>query len=62
MSCIVRASEVDTNPHYDIPKYYETLVFIISISQHPVLTGDPQIKDATALQVSQDNKSASLIL
>jgi hypothetical protein len=47
MQCIIRASEVDTNPDYDIPKFYETLVSI-SISQHPVLARAPQSKDATA--------------
>ncbi len=49
MQCIVRASEVDTNNDYDIPKFYENLVSL-SISQHPVTKGSPQIKDATALQ------------
>jgi hypothetical protein len=50
MSCIVRASEVDTNPDYNIAKFYGTLISL-SISQHPVVTtGVPQIKDATALQ------------
>ena len=49
MSCIVRASEIDTNPDYDIAKIYETLVSL-SISQNPILTGAPQIKDATASQ------------
>ena len=63
MQCIIRASEVDTNPDYDIPKFYETLVSS-SISQHPVLAGAPQSKDATAtaLQartISQDNKPAA---
>jgi hypothetical protein len=36
MQCIVRASEVDTNNDYDIPKFYEYLVSL-SISQHPVI-------------------------
>ncbi len=49
MSCIVRASEIDTNPDYNIAKIYETLVSL-SISQNPMLTGAPQIKDATASQ------------
>ena len=49
MQCIVRASEVDSNTDYDIPKFYENLISL-SISQHPVTTGAPQIKDATALQ------------
>ena len=50
MSCIVRASEVDTNTDYDnIAKFYELLISL-SISQHPVQTGAPQAKDATALQ------------
>ena len=49
MACIMRASEVDTNNDYDIPKFYDTLVSV-SISQHPITTGVPQIKDATALQ------------
>ena len=60
MACIVRASEVDTNPDYNISKYYEILV-AISISQHPVITGAPQIKDATALQartISQQLKGS----
>ncbi len=63
MSCIVRASEVDTNPdYYDIPKYYETLISI-SISQHPVLAGAPHSKEttATALQartISQQLKGS----
>ncbi len=52
MQCIIRASEVDTNPDYDIPKFYETLVSI-SISQHPVLAGAPQIKDATTATAFQ---------
>ena len=47
MACIVRASEVESNPDYDIPKYYEILVSI-SISQHPVLAGAPNSKEATA--------------
>ena len=49
MACIMRASEVHTNTDYDIPKFYDTLVSV-SISQHPITTGVPQIKDATALQ------------
>ena len=49
MSCIVRASAIDTNPDYNIAKIYETLVSL-SISQNPILTGAPQIKDATASQ------------
>ncbi len=49
MQCIVRASEVDSNTDYDIPKFYESLISL-SISQHPVTTGAPQIKNATALQ------------
>jgi hypothetical protein len=49
MQCIVRAAEVDTNTDYDKPKFYENLNSL-SISQHPVITGAPQIKDATALQ------------
>jgi hypothetical protein len=32
------------------PKFYDSLISLISISQHPVITGAPQIKDATALQ------------
>ena len=62
MQCIVRASEVDTNTDYDIPKFYETLVSI-SISQHPVLAGAPHAKEvtATALQartISQQLKGS----
>ena len=61
MSCIVRASEVDTNPDYNIAKFYGTLISL-SISQHPVTTGAPQIKDATtALQartISQQLKGS----
>ena len=34
MQCIVRASEVDTNTDYDIPKFYDNLISL-SISQHP---------------------------
>jgi hypothetical protein len=49
MQCIVRASEVDTNTDYDISKFYDDNLVSISISQHPVLTGAPLIKDATAL-------------
>jgi hypothetical protein len=49
MQCIVRASEVDTNTDYDKPKFYDNLISL-SISQHPVTTGAPQIKDATVLQ------------
>jgi hypothetical protein len=49
LSCIVRASEVDTNTDYDIVKFYEKLIQL-SISQHPVKTGALQVKDATALQ------------
>jgi hypothetical protein len=50
MQCIVRASEVDTNTDYDTPKFYDNLISLSIISQHPVTTGAPQIKDATALQ------------
>ncbi len=49
MQCIVRTSEVDKNTDYNIPKFYDNLISL-SISQHPVTTGAPQIKDATALQ------------
>ena len=50
MQCIVRAAEIDSNPDYDIAHFYETLVSL-SISQNPILTGAPQIKeDATAIQ------------
>ena len=49
MQCIVRASEVDTNTDYDITKFYDNLISL-SISQHPVVTGAQQIRDATALQ------------
>ena len=60
MQCIVCASEVDTNTDYDIPKFYDTLVSL-SISQHPVQTGAPHAKDATALQartISQQLKGS----
>jgi hypothetical protein len=51
MQCIVRTAEVDSNTDYDIPKFYEKSLISLSISQqHPVTTGAPQIKDATALQ------------
>jgi hypothetical protein len=62
MQCIVRASEVNTNTDYDIPKFYETLVSI-SISQYPELVGVPHAKEstATALQaraISQQLKAS----
>ncbi len=49
MSCIVRGAEIDTNPDYNITKFYETLVSI-SIPQNTINAGGPQIKDATVLQ------------
>jgi len=60
IQCIMRASEVDTNTDYDIPKFYDNLISI-SISPNPVTTGAPQIKDATALQartISQQLKGS----
>ena len=61
MQFIVRAAEIDSNPDYNIANFYETLVSC-SISQNPILTGAPQIKeDATAIQArtkSQQLKGA----
>jgi hypothetical protein len=52
MSCIVRASEVDTNTDYDIAKFYEKIISLSISHSAPCTygrTGAPQAKDATAL-------------